>query len=86
MPIYEYQCQECGETQEELVPRPVGPRDRLRCRVCGGDAPPTVSRPRVQTWKPLFLEHVCPEGKLFETKRALKDYCREHGLESNALL
>ena len=47
---------------------------------------PIVSCSRVQTWQPLFLEHVCPKGKLFETKQSLKGYCRDNGLESNALL
>ena len=38
------------------------------------------------TWAPLFLEHVSHEGKLFETKKSLRAYCKEHGLASNALL
>jgi len=86
MPIYEYQCQECQAVTEELAAKPVGPRVQRRCDACGGTATPIVSQMRAQTWKPLFLEHVCPEGKLFETKQSLKDYCRDNGLESNALL
>jgi len=86
MPIYEYQCQECKAVQEELVPRPTGPAVQRRCEKCGGTAVPIVSCGTPQVWRPLFLEHVCPGGKMFETKRKLKDYCKEHGLASNALL
>jgi hypothetical protein len=45
-----------------------------------------ISMPKVQTWAPLFLEHVCKGGKTFETKQELKNYCKDHGLASNALL
>jgi len=86
MPIYEYRCRECQAITEELAARPVGPRARLRCEKCGKTALPIVSTPRAQTWNPLFLEHVCKGGKIFETKQSLKDYCRENGLASNALL
>jgi len=71
---------------EELAARPVGPAAQRRCEACGGRAVPMVSRSKPQTWAPLWLEHVCPGGKTFETKRELKDYCKEHGLASNALL
>ena len=86
MPIYEYQCQECKAVQEELAPRPTGPRPAVVCEVCSGRATPIVSRGTPQVWSPLYLEHVCPGGKTFNTKRELKNYCRDHGLASNALL
>ena len=86
MPIYEYQCLECKAVTEELAAKPVGPAAQRVCSKCGGTAMPIVSCSRVQTWQPLFLEHVCPKGKLFETKQSLKGYCRDNGLESNALL
>ena len=71
---------------EELAVRPVGPVAQRRCDACGGTALPVISLPKPQVWSPLFLEHVCKGGKTFETKRALKDYCKDHGLASNALL
>ena len=67
--------------------RPVGPNpDGIVCEVCGARADPVVQRSRVQTWSPLFLHNVSHEGKLFNTKQELKQYCREHKLESGALL
>ena len=45
-----------------------------------------VQSPQVQTWTPLFLEHVSHEGKYFPTKASLKQHCRENGVASNALL
>lgn len=86
MPIYEYRCQVCQAVTEELAARPTGPVARRRCEKCGGEALPMISMPKPQTWAPLFLEHVCPGGKTFETKQKLKDYCRDNGLASNALL
>ena len=71
---------------EELAARPTGPVARQRCEKCGGEALPMISMPKPQVWAPLFLEHVCQGGKTFSTKQELKDYCKEHGLASNALL
>ena len=45
-----------------------------------------ISIPIAHVWKPLFLEHVSKEGKLFETKQSLKDYCKKEHIASNALM
>jgi putative FmdB family regulatory protein len=58
MPIYEYQCQECGGIQESLV-LPGGSEGSVQCQRCGAanmgrvlsahTAQPTFSRPKGQT-------------------------------------
>jgi len=62
-----------------------GPAKTTKCG-CGGRARLMVQSPQVQTWTPLFLEHVSHEGKYFPTKASLKQHCRENGVASNALL
>ncbi|QJA05956.1 zinc ribbon domain-containing protein [Thermosulfurimonas marina] len=34
MPIYEFECEDCGETFEELV---FGSAEGVKCRKCGSD-------------------------------------------------
>lgn len=34
MPIFDYECQKCGERFEELVRRP---QDKVRCPKCGSE-------------------------------------------------
>jgi putative FmdB family regulatory protein len=36
MPIYEYQCQECGEKFEKFVRSMNSPGPEIRCPKCGG--------------------------------------------------
>jgi putative FmdB family regulatory protein len=58
MPIYEYQCPECGGIQETLI-LPGGQEETVQCRHCGASgmqrvlsahaAPPTFRRPHGQT-------------------------------------
>ena len=40
MPIYEYQCEACGEKQEEIQSRPL---EEIECRSCGKTARRLVS-------------------------------------------
>ena len=40
MPIYEYQCQECGEEFEKLIRSP----EKIECPECGGDVKKLLSR------------------------------------------
>ncbi|WP_333840322.1 FmdB family zinc ribbon protein [Pelomicrobium sp.] len=37
MPIYEYQCRECGEKFERSEPMAEHGREKPRCPKCGGD-------------------------------------------------
>ncbi len=40
MPIFEYQCQECGEEFEKLIRSP----EKIECPECGGDVRKLLSR------------------------------------------
>lgn len=85
MPIYLYRCPECkGEVEEfkrmaECHNGPECPRCKVKMPLC-------PSLPHVEVWEPIHLEHVSPEGKTFQTKKELIEYCRKNGLESGALL
>lgn len=58
MPIFQYECPECGHIEEQLVPRFDSP---VRCPACGSDRP--VKRPSriaVAAAKPCKGADSCP--------------------------
>lgn len=55
MPVYEYRCQECGESTSLL--RSMSKRDNpLPCSVCGGECKPEFSVPSWR-WGPMAAAH-----------------------------
>ncbi len=77
--------------------RPLRLRKRLPvCEKCKVKMPQTLAPFTLKLWPPpsgpkgpnggLFLEHVSHEGKEFRNEGDLRRYCREAGIESNALL
>ena len=62
-------------------------RDKIKCPKCGEVMEfVEVYTPQRDSWKPITLDHIASEPMRFETKKSLQDYCREHNLESGALL
>ena len=85
MPLYEYQCKDC-RSREELFRKVKDRNRRVDCKSCGRKmerCPPSFS---VDTLFPLTLEHVEPEPRTFRSRGELSRYCKEHHIESSALL
>ncbi len=87
MPIYDYECADCGvKIDDEFVTH----RDRkVRCPTCRK----AMTRLFPLTFVPdafpkfgLHLKHVCPEGKTFHSRSEMKRYAIKHNLELGALL
>ena len=45
-----------------------------------------ISRFSPEVWGPMTLDHIADQPMTFSNKKELRDYCREKGLESSALL
>ena len=85
MPIYDYKC-ECGEEKKDEF---VFSWDTvITCDKCKKPMIKLFSGFRFPHTFPkngIFLEHVSPEGKLFHSKKEMKDYAKKHDLQLGAL-
>ena len=96
MPIYSYECNKCGHEVEEF--RRIADAMRLdTCEKCGSTMQKVQKSFSVSTWPPasagsarrghggVHLEHMGPNGKIFYSKKELRDHCKKNGLHSGAL-
>lgn len=77
MPLYDYECRECGNVHEEFSS--FDNRGRKKCRLCGSVAdklPPTT---KVHLFKPFNFDVSPMESVKVETKGQLKRLCKEYG-------
>ena len=85
MPIYTYQCSECGEIQEKIFPISDFP-DTVRCSQCGELARKIITPPAIQCdsgidvpWLKSACENLLPDGhRPIETRGEYKRYLKEH--------
>lgn len=88
MPLYDVKCLTCDRTEEVFNPTPIeASKHRVIC-TCGTRMERQISVPRRDSWPVdgITLEHVERNPKHFPTKRALKEYLKQKGYSSGALL
>ena len=86
MPIFNYKCKNCEKKMLDVfVPR----WDTLvTCKYCGREEQEKIPSKFLADIFPkdgIFLEHVSSEGKLFHSKKEMKQYAKENDLELGAL-
>lgn len=87
MPIYEFQCKECGEIGE-MAFRISDCPDAVQC-TCGGEAPKIISRSAVQcdgandvSWLKSAEQVIKPDyEKPWESRKDYKECLKRNGLE-----
>lgn len=85
VPIYQLECQDCKQVEEVL--REVKDRHKeLRCPKCGGKRELIMTRCSVQVFDPFTSEHAEGDPITFQTKREMRRYERDHGVEFSHLL
>lgn len=81
MPIYEYQCTECGDTFEVFQAR-IGPDEEKQCPQCFSRACLKVSVPKMEPdnmWaNPVYDESL---GRTFNSRSEMKKYMSRNGIE-----
>lgn len=88
MPIYEYQCFECGRITERIS-KVADMRDLATCQHCGDAAKRIISMVAIQDDNPAWinrnlLNSVCAEdGRHVGTRSELNAYCKQHGIVEN---
>lgn len=93
MPIFRMRCERCGHEQEWLDCRgllaEVDNEEPPKCPNCQVEmvkSGTNASFPLLWPKEGLVLEHVEETPRRFMTKRELKEYCKEKGYSSGALL
>ena len=73
MPLYEYTCRSCGETEEHL--QPLGAGLPGHCQACGGELRRRYSRVgvRYQGWGFNATDKLLPEDRRGQDYRALRE-------------
>jgi len=85
MPIYEYECPECGAITEDICPMS-GRKDIITCNECGGDAKRTMSfrgivNPDAPNWLGSACELLVPDGERRpETRAEYNRYLSDNGI------
>lgn len=84
MPLYDFQCRECGEIREFMVPLAAFAEERISpCPNCGTTTlhELVVRPPAVDDWgQGRWFEHLGPKGMTFYDRRSYKEHLRSKGL------
>lgn len=89
MPLYDVKCSRCDRVEEVFNPTPISASaHKVRCPDCNSLMQRQISIPRRDSWPEdgIVLEHVERDPKHFPTKQSLKEYCKQKGYSSGALL
>lgn len=92
MPMYDVQCSHCQHKTEVYSPKPVSAEELRSSQACpnclNNFLDKLVSSPRRDSWPTdgVVLEHVAERPMRFKTRKQLRDFCKEKGFSSGALL
>ena len=86
MPIYKFVCKECNVEEDNVFVKTWEEKHLCsRCKKPMQKAFSGVAVPNTFPSDGIFLEHVCPEGKRFFSKKEMKDYAKANDLEIDYL-
>ena len=75
-------CPNCGKKDIDVLL--LNRKELHKCTRCGAYMKclfPTSFNPHVWPSEGIYLEHVCPEGKRFYSKKEMKEYAKNNNLE-----
>ena len=79
--LYSYQCNKCKHEFEELCE--IDERNNQPCPECKStdvDRPYTQNIGHGSTWRPVVVEHLHSEPRLYTSREQLKKDCRKLGV------
>lgn len=87
MPVYEFDCEDCINTQDEYYKIEECPKE-VKCNKCGGKAVKVIGKFNLQCdgindipWLPSAVENLQKDGeKPIESRSEYKRYLKENGL------
>ena len=87
MPIFDYECTNCGLRRNDVLIRNKDEEENQLCLNCQVEMEkcPTVGFPHIFPSDGIFLEHVSSEGKLFHSKKEMREYEKKHDINIDML-
>ena len=85
MPTYQVRCKECNKIFDAFVK--IEDRYKIKCE-CGGDAKVWfggLTTVAAHVWTPYWEENICHQPVLVESKKHLKELCKEHDVIAHRL-
>lgn len=81
MPLYDYECEECGRKYEEFFPVDSFP-EYIRCE-CGKSARKIISKPQdiKPDWEPYWDENLGDEPVLVTSRQHRRELMKQKNLE-----
>ena len=81
MPIYEYECEKCGENTDHIFSIDEKP-ETLECPICGGNAKSIISfmADRQAEWSPYWDDNLGDNPVLVEGRLHRNKLMKENGL------
>lgn len=76
MPFYDFTCTKCSKGLVDVFKKMSAPAPDC----CGTPMQQVYGLPVLDNFKPQFFEHLAPQPLFFDTKRALRRYCRDNNL------
>ena len=83
MPVYDMKCPQCNHKVDDVFLHKHD--DKIKCKRCGAILKRLISRSSrfigVNCFpnEGVFLEHVCPEGRRFHSKKEMQDFEKKTG-------
>ena len=86
MPIFDYKCPKCENTEERFVHTYNAVQTCLDCNQVMNKLFSVGFVPQVFPSEGIHLKHVGPNGRTFRSKKEMQGYAKAHDLELGALL
>lgn len=77
MPLYDFQCELCGEEFEEVYK--IDERHLAKCPACNGPVKQLMSPSKKDWFRPHWNENITTEPVFVESKEHYKELCKKHG-------
>lgn len=86
MPIYDYECYDCGREFEHSA-MIIDRKKKVECGVCGGKSERVIKSSRVTKFKPFWHIALDPERRVYITSKGhLREECKKREVESVYLM
>jgi len=80
MPLYDLACENCGTIEEHVVS--IDERNKQVCATCGNLMQVIIGPTKFHPFKSGYYEHIATTPLYIDSKRKLRDACKEHGVTS----
>ena len=83
MPLYDGECEKCGEEQEFFTC--LKDLDKAQCS-CGGRLKVVLKKVNRDWFRPHWNENFCMKPVFVESKQHYRKLCRDYGMTARALM